>query len=169
MFWLLLALLTGYALRLPLTLRADIHHQGQTQARIQLRAAGLHKTWQITGLPGAAAQLQTSRSRRMLALFRRADTARRYLLSRTRLERLDALVLLRTADAARTALLIGMLRPLAQLPCNKFRICVQPDFFRPSSTVQIRCIIRWKLGTLLLTSMMLLAAYIRQRITESEA
>lgn len=169
MFWLLLALLTGYALCLPLTLRADIHHHGKTQARIQLRVAGLHKTWQITGLPGAAAQLRTSRTRRLLALFRQADKARHYLLSHTKLERLDAHILLRTEDAARTALLTGAVRPLTQLPGSKIRICVQPDFFRPHSTLQLRCIIRWKLGTLLLTSMMLLAAYIRQRITESEA
>ena len=169
MFWLLLALLTGSACCLPLTLRADIHHHGQTQAHIQLRLAWLHKTWRITGLPGAAAQLQTNRSRRMLALFRRADKARRFLLAHTALERLDALILLRTADAARTALLTGIIRPFVQLSGKRRRICVQPDFFRPHSTLQLRCIIRWKLGTLLLTSMMLLAAYIRQRITESEA
>ena len=169
MFWLLIALLTGYALCLPVTLRAHICHREQTQARLQLRLAMLHKTWQFSGLPGAAQQLRSSRSRMLLSVLRRADKARRYLLSHTQLDKLDALLLLRTGDAARTALLTGMLRPFAQLPPRKVRICVQPDFFRPHSTLEIRCIIRWKLGTLLLTSMMLLGAIIRQRMTESEA
>ena len=105
----------------------------------------------------------------MFTIFRSADKVRHFLRTHTHLQKLDVLLLLHTNDAAHTALLTGIIRPLVQLPRRNTRICIQPDFFRPYSTVQIRCIIRWKLGTLLLTSMMLLVAYIRQRISESEA
>lgn len=169
MFWLLLALLAGYATQLPVTLETDIFHHGQTRTRHRLTIARLHKTWPITVFPAAATQFRSGRSQMLFSHFRRADKARRYLRTHARLAKLDILLLLHTGDAAHTALLTGVLRPLVQLPRRNVRICVQPDFFHPRSTLQIRCIIRWKLGTLLLTSMMLLAASIRQRMSESEA
>ena len=169
MFYLLIALLAGYALNLPLTVQADIHRHQQMYTRIQVRFAFLHKSWQIHGLSPAADQLSLHQGKRLLSLFKRANHARRYLLSHTQLVKLDAILLLRTDDAAHTALLTGALQPLSQLPRRNVRIHVFPDFFRPHSTLQLRCIIRWKLGTLLLTSILLLAAYIRQRNSESEA
>ena len=169
MFWLLIALFIGYAMHLPVTLKTDIYHHAQTEIRNTLVIAGLHKTWISTGFQGAAGQLRSSRTRMLHTLFRRTERARLFLRRHTALQKLDMIVLLHTTDAARTALLTGMIRPLVQLPRKNIRICIQPDFYRTSSTVQIRCIIRWKLGTLLLTSMMLLGAYIRQRTTESEA
>lgn len=169
MFYLLLALLAGYALNLPLTVQADIHLHQQTFTRIQVHFAFLHKSWQIHGFSPAADQLNLHQGKRLLSLFKRANQARRYLLSHTQLDKLEALLLLRTDDAAHTALLTGVLQPLNQLPRRNVRIRVFPDFFRPRSTLQLRCIIRCKLGTLLLTSIMLLAAYIRQRNSESEA
>lgn len=169
MFWLLLALLAGYALQLPVTLETDAYHHQHTRTRHRLSISGLHKTWTTDGFSGAAAQIKSPRSRMMLTIFRNADKVRHFLRAHTHLDQLDLLILLHTNDAAHTALLTGIIRPLAQLPQQNVRICVQPDFFHPCSTLQIRCIIRWKLGTLLLTSMMLLVAYIRQRISESEA
>ena len=169
MFWLLLALLAGYALQLPVTLETDAYHHQHTRTRHRLSISGLHKTWTTDGLSGTAAQIKSPRSRMMLTIFRNADNMRHFLRAHTHLQKLDVLLLLHTNDAAHTALLTGIIRPLIQLPQQNVRICVQPDFFRPHSTLQIRCIIRWKLGTLLLTSMMLLVAYIRQRVSESEA
>ena len=169
MFWLLLALLAGYALQLPVTLETDAYHHQHTRTRHRLSISGLHKTWTTDGLSGTAAHIKSPRSRMMLTIFRNADNMRHFLRAHTHLQKLDVLLLLHTNDAAHTALLTGIIRPLIQLPQQNVRICVQPDFFRPHSTLQIRCIIRWKLGTLLLTSMMLLGAYIRQRISESEA
>ena len=169
MFWLLLVLLAGYALQLPVTLETDAYHHQHTRTRHRLSISGLHKTWTTDGLSGTAAQIKSPRSQMMLTIFRNADNMRHFLRAHTHLQKLDVLLLLHTNDAAHTALLTGIIRPLIQLPQQNVRICVQPDFFRPHSTLQIRCIIRWKLGTLLLTSMMLLGAYIRQRISESEA
>ena len=169
MFWLLLALLAGYALQLPVTLETDAYHHQHTRTRHRLSISGLHKTWTTDGFSGAVAQIKSPRSRMMFTIFRSADKVRHFLRTHTHLQKLDVLLLLHTNDAAHTALLTGIIRPLVQLPRRNTRICIQPDFFRPYSTVQIRCIIRWKLGTLLLTSMMLLAAYIRQRVSESEA
>lgn len=167
MYWLLAILLLTYACFLPMTLQADVHHHGQTQARIIIKYTLLTKEWRISGLPGATAQFHQSRSRLLLNALRRADRARGFLLHHTHLDRLDALILLHTGDAARSALLSGGLQgALTCIPATRrkaVRIRVLPEFFRAHSTLQARCIIRIRLGTLILTVMMLLAAYIRQR------
>ena len=169
MFWLLIALLTGYALYLPVTVQVDIHHERQTSLKVKMNLASVHKTWSVSDLSGTAKQSDLRRKSQMLSLLHRADRARRFLLAHAELLKLDALILLHMDDAAQTALLTGVLRPLAQLPRKKVRICVQPDFYHPCSSAQIRCMFLWRLGTLLLTSVMLLAAYLRQRRSESEA
>lgn len=191
MFWLLLALLMVYTFFLEVTLQADLRHFDATQARVQLRIGGMHKTWLLhlvrteqghrlilSGDQGVhpldAGQIRQSRGSLLLDALRRADKARRFLLNHTHLDKLDGFVLLRTEDAARSALLAGTLQNL--LTCipavrrNGVRIRVLPEFFRAHSTVNARCIIRLRLGTIILTAGMLLAAYIReQRLTESEA
>ena len=91
-----------------------------------------------------------------------------------RLEKLDILALLRTQDAARSAILAGTVQnTLTCLPLlrrESIRIRVLPEFFRAHSTLAVRCIIRLRVGTIILTAMMLLIAYFReQRLTESEA
>ena len=171
MLWLLAALMTGYAMLLPVELAVYIRHHGQTQTRLILRIAWLHRTWTFSGFPGTDASARQSSGQRYLSALRSSDRAKAFLKRHTHIARLDALVLLRTGDAARTALLTGILRSItAAVPRRRVRICIQPDFFRDHSTVQIRCIIRWKLGTLLLTAGMLLAETLRrQRLTESEA
>lgn len=167
MFWLLAALLAVYACFLPMTIQADVHHHDQTQARIIAQYTLLAKEWRISGLPGAAAQFRQSRSRLLLDALIRADKARKFLLHHIHLDRLDALILLHTGDAARSSLLSGGLQgALTCIPAAQrkaVRIRVLPEFFRAHSTVQARCIIRIRLGTLILTAMMLLAAYFRQR------
>jgi len=174
MLMLLTALLLGYACFLPITLQADVHHHASTQTRIIIHVAGLTKTWHFSGLTGAATQLRQSRTRLLLEMFRRADKARAFLLRRLHLEQLDALLLLCTGNAARSALLTGAIQgTLAFIPHlrrRNVRIRVLPDFFRERSTVSARCIIRLRVGTIILTAMMLLIAHFRgQRLTESEA
>lgn len=183
MLWLLAALL-GALLMLEMRVQADLHHFDVTQGRIILRIAGLHKTWRLTLLrtkqghrlvlagdhgtrPLDAGQLRQSRGSAWLDALHRADKARTFLLRHTHLDRLDALVLLHTGDASHSALLTGALRgALCCIPAIRrkdVRIRILPEFFRAHSTVDARCIIRLRLGTIILTVMMLLAAYIREQ------
>lgn len=188
MLWLWLLLMMGYALLLEVRIQADLRHGNGTQARLILRIAGIHRTWRLMRAAGdtqvfmaredgmhvlSPGGLPADRGWLLLSVFRRADAARRFLLRHVHLDRLDAQLALRTADAARTALVTGALRGIAaQLPMRwhgKVRIRVLPEFLRASSAVQARCIIRLRLGTILLTAMMLLSAYLRQRhLKESE-
>lgn len=174
MLMLLMALLLGYACFLPVTLQADVHYHASTRARIIVHVAGLTKTWHFSGLTGAATQLRQSRIRLLLEMFRRADKARVFLLHNIHINQLDALILLCTGDAARSALLTatiqGTLGCIPHLRRRNVRIRVLPDFFRERSTVSARCIIRLRVGTIILTATMLLIAHFRgQRLTESEA
>ena len=171
MLWLLAAILAVYAVFLPVELTVHIRHHGQTQTWLTLRFLGLHKSWHFEGIAGVTAPMRRNPDSSLRRAWRNATTTRRYLRKHTKLTKLDALVLLRTGDAARTALLTGMLRSLtAIIPRRHVRICLLPDFFRTNSTLQVRCIIRWKLGTLFLTAWMLLAETLfRRHLTESEA
>ena len=191
MFWLLTALLTLLAAMLEVRVQADLQHSDATRARVRLNIAHLHKTWRLmlvrterghrviladeySARPLDTGELRQSRGSHLLDALIRADKARHFLLRHTCLERLDALALLRTQDAARSALLCGMAQgALACIPAARRKgvhVRVLPEFFRTHSTVNARCIIRVRLGTIVLTATMLLAAYLRQqRLTESEA
>ncbi len=171
MLWLLAALLAVYALFLPVTLTVRIYHHGHLQTRVTLHFLCLHKAWRYDGLAGVTAPMRRNPDSRLRTAWRRASGTRRFLRQHTNFARLDALILLHTGDAARTALYTGVLRSMVALfPRRNRRICIQPDFFRPRSTLQARCIIHWKLGTLLLTAWMLLTETLIQRhLTESEA
>lgn len=184
MLWLFMTLLAGYALFLEMNLQADLHHFDRTQGRFILRIAGIRKIWQVmlvrtaqghrlvladedSTRPLDAGQLRRSRGSMLLDALRRADKARKFLLKHTHLDRLDALLLLHAEDAARSALLSGTVRSVLYcIPAVRrkaVRIRVLPEFFRAHSTVNARCIIRIRLGTIILTAMMLLIAYIREQ------
>lgn len=191
MLFLLIALLTSYALFLEVRIQADFQHGDGTQARFIVSIAGIRKTWRMLltrtsrgrqmmlaqedGVrPLSSAELRTDRGRLLWGLFRRADRARHFLLHHVCLEQLHVLAQLRTGDAAGSALLSGTLQSIAAcIPALRRRnvsIRVLPEFFRAHATVKARCIIRLRLGTIILTAMMLLIAYLRQqRLTESEA
>lgn len=191
MLLLLFALLAVYIVLLEIRIQADIQHEDGTQARVILRLAGIHKTWRLMltrtsqgrqvmlakndgAHPLSGKGFREGRGRFLLSVFRRADQTRHFLLHHIHLDRLDALALLRTEDAARSALLSGTLQSIAAcLPASRrrsMRIRVLPEFFRAHSTVKARCIIHLRVGTIILTAMMLLIAALRtQRLTESEA
>ncbi len=191
MLVLLLVLLAGYALMTELQLQFDLQHFDKTRAKVVLQAAGLHREWrfELVRTPRGhrllrqdkkgvhqvgLTQFEESRGASVLDAIARADKARRFLLRHLHLIRLDALVLLRTDDAGGSAILSGVAQGvLACLPAARrenVRLQVWPEFFRPHTTVQGRCILRIHLGTLLLTGVMLLAAHLRQqRAAESEA
>ncbi len=160
----LAALLLLEAMLLPDTFRADVRRHGSTWFRVTARYAFFTRTWQ-SGAP-APTQARRQHGRRLLFALRQAEAAQRFLLRHVQLDRLDACILLRTEDAARTSLLAGALQGLAYLPAvqrRHVRIRVLPDFFRPHSTLQTRCIIHVRMGTILLTMLMLLAFRLRQK------
>ncbi len=164
MAFFLAALLLLEALLLPITIHADVRRHGSTWFRVTARYAFFTRTWQ-SGDP-APTRTRRQQGHHLLNSLRHADTARRCLLRHVQLDKLDACLLLRTADAARTSLLSGVLMGLARIPTirqQQVRIRVWPDFFRPHSTLQARCIIRVKMGTILLTMLMLLAFRLRQK------
>ena len=184
MFGLLFLLLLLISMLLTFTVQTDFHHFDTTQARICVRIAGIHKTWRLMLLrteqghrlvlagedsarPLNTGQLRTSRGGILLGSLRRADKARKFLLRHARLDRLDAFILLRMEDAAHSALLSGSVRSvLSCIPAVRRKgvhIRVLPEFFRAHSTVNVRCIIRIRLGTIILTAMMLLIAHIREQ------
>ena len=165
MLYILSAALCTALCLLPVTVKAGLHCCGSARWTLRVTCAGLHRT-RHSGDGRAASRLRPSRLRLLASSLRRADRARQFLLRHTRLEALDALILLRTGDAALSALVTGSLQSLAALPAvrrRNVRIRVLPEFFRPHSSVQARCIIRLRLGTIILTMLMLLAAAFRQR------
>lgn len=159
MVWLVLAFLLGYALLLPCTVRILVQYHEQIQTRIHLSMAGIHKTWTFTGFPTPASPLRSQYLRVLLHAIRSASGIRRYFVQHTHLKQFQATIFLHTSDAARTAIFTGLIRNLlTAFPAAQTKICLLPDFFHPRTSIQCRCIIQWKLGTLLFTTMMLLAA-----------
>lgn len=161
----LAALLLMEILLLPLRLQADLLHHGSTRYRVVLEYAFIRHTWPTQGQ--APGEKRLHRGSKLFTALRESHEARRFFLRHVHLDKLDALLLLRTGDAAATSLLTGSLRGLVScippLHRRQVRIRVLPDFFRAHSTVQVRCIIRLTLGTLLLTMLRLLAFRLRQK------
>lgn len=159
------ALMLLELLLLPLTLQADVRRQESTEARVILQYAFIRRRWPSPGNANDAARPR--RGSRLFAALREAPDIRRFFLRHVHLDKLDAFLLLNAGDAAGTSLLTGGLRSLLwcipPLHRRNIRIRMLPDFFRPHSTIQIRCIIRLTLGTLLLTMLRLLAFRLRQK------
>lgn len=98
---------------------------------------------------------------RLLGTVLRTDKARRFLFRHTQVVCLQALVCLGLRDAAATAIWTGLLRQLAPLLPRKADVRVQPNFLG-STQVQARCILFFHLGTILITAVMGLAAYLME-------
>lgn len=185
--WLVIALI-GFTLLflLRVQLTADIHRAERTLGRIHLQIAGLRREWLLEllrtpqghrlvvagqdGIPRDVApeKLRGGPADHMLSVLRRADRARQFLLRHIHPERVDALLLLHTENAASTAMLTGAARTAATfLPPRwreRMRIRIQPDFFHEHTTIQARCILTFRLGTIIITTVMLLAALAVQRV-----
>jgi hypothetical protein len=165
MLLLLAVLLLLEILLLPLTLQVDLRHQGSTTIRVILKYTFIRHTW--PSKKQSAGEKRLHRGSKLFTALRKSPEARRFFLKRIHLDRLDALLLLCAGDAAGTSLLTGSIRSLLccipPLHQQNIRIRVLPDFFRPHSTIQARCIIRLTLGTLLLTILRLLAFRLRQK------
>ena len=183
---LLLALILLVLLAAPVQLQADIAHAGQPLARVQLTVAGFTHAWRLKlirtpeghqlitaardGSEHALSQdqLRGGVADRLFGELRSCRMARRYLMRHIRLDALDAALRIHSADAARTALLTGLVRGVALLlppeMRQQVRLRVMPEFFRDRSNLQARCILRFRLGTIFITSGMLLASIAAQRV-----
>lgn len=182
---LLLVLLTLVLLcRLPLTLSASLTHREETRLQLRYAISGHQREWRFALIRTSSGhQLmvayrdgRTHPAKRiapespvghMLSLLRHSERSRQYFLRHIHLERLDGLMLIGTHSAAGTALLTGAARSLAVLipPAwhSRIRLRVVPDFFGEHTSLKARCIIRLHLGTLFVTSAMLLAAHAAQQ------
>lgn len=95
---------------------------------------------------------------RILGTLLRTDRARRFLFRHVDIISVQGLLRLGLQSAAFTAVYAGLLQILAQLLPGKADIRVQPDFLHPTR-LQLRCIVFFHLGTLLITAGMTLWAY----------
>lgn len=96
---------------------------------------------------------------RIIGTLLRTDKARRFLMRHTQITTFQMLLHLGLPSAASTAVCTGLLQLVAQLLPPKADIRIQPDFCRPTRA-QVRCIVFFHLGTLLITAGMLLWAYL---------
>lgn len=183
MRWLLLGVLL--AVITPVRIVTDVWHHAVTDvhARIylwgvrmdlKLRILRENKDWKVLLLtrqgqfkelrakPGLVRQSAVS-----LKTFLRSDKARRFLLRHVDVQALHAWLRLSLSNAARTAMLTGALQVLqGMLPPavrKRVRIRIQPDFMQHETLLQARCIVFFRLGTLLMTVAMVLAAYWMER------
>ncbi len=186
-----LSILTALLCLTRLTLRLDLHHQGRTQGRILLRWGRWRHMWHLalirtehghqvvlagtdgTPRPISPVAMKDTPADLLMQTLTRADKARRFLLRHIRLTCLDGLLCLRLQDAARCALLSGAMQGATAFVPLKWReqvhLRIVPDFFRDSSTLQIRCILSVRLGTLVITACMMIFALIREACTKKEA
>ncbi len=170
MVWLTAAVLAAVCI-VPFSIQIDIAHSGDTKGRMILRCWKLHKSWRWVRKKDES---QDKRKKMLRELLHGDNRAWRYLLGHSRLVRLDVQAWLHTGDAARSALLSGafhgILACIPPLHRKEVRLQILPEFFREHSTVNLRCIIRLKLGTLLLTAVMLGLMMLQARqLKESEA
>lgn len=186
MLWVLLLLSFGALLLLPIRVTVDMHHGARRLLRLHVKAAGLTRQWVLEAVrqagggtrlirhkDGTAHPLPTDDSRAravdsLMRTFRHSKAVRRFLRRHIHPERLDAQVLLHTGSAAATALLTGAVRTAAALLQGRWRevarMRILPDFLHERTTVQARCIFSLRLGTLLITSVLLLAEHAAQAI-----
>lgn len=158
---------------LRVTVQADVNLCASVQCRLRIRCLKITKTWRWNSAAAPRSPQRRQRAFSLLRLLRQSRGTRRFLRRCLHLDMLYMRLLLHTEDAARSALLTGALRsiPLCipALHQRHIRIEVLPDFFQGRSSLQTRCIFHLRLGTIILTAILLMTAYLRRRqLTESE-
>lgn len=97
----------------------------------------------------------------------RGKWARRYLQRHVQVKQLDACIRICLSDAARTALMTGAARSLAQTVMRRgkriARIAVFPDFIAGRSSMEARCILRFRLGHMIPVCIAALASWLMER------
>lgn len=125
---------------------------------INLRIWGIGRSFPVDVTPSGQS-MPHRQFIRLIGTFLRTDKARRFLLHHIHLVRLQALLRIGLSDAARTALLSGFLQQIARMLPARADIRIQPDFLTPSR-LQVRCILFFHLGTILIAAAMVLMAYL---------
>lgn len=182
-----MALMLLGAMLLDVCAEGELHHAADTQARLCVRVGPLHRRWtyrltrtadghRLTVADAYGTRTVHPGGRHapghgLTAVLRRAGGARRFFVRHLHVDALEGLLLLRLDNAAHAALLCAAVAGgLCCIPPGCRRgLRVLPEFFRPHSTVHVRCIIRVKMGILILTAGRLLLTRIgMHRPTESE-
>lgn len=169
MIWMAMMLLMMIGCLTPMTVQVDVRHDSGTRGRIRAQWLMLHKTWKWDGQEPKS---QPHKQRKWLWLGDKQPLV--HLLRHCHVDALYALILLRAGDAAKAALLSGALQGIvACVPAlhrDAVHIRVLPEFFQDHSTIRLRCIIRVKVGILILTAGMLaLRLPTARQLKESEA
>lgn len=171
---------------LPLRLSLRVQHTTQTHGSLGVQAGPVKLSFpfrvartergghQLTFLPRRpkekprpASADQMKKGMTALGTFLRADNTRKFLLKYTHLCDLTVYLHLSTSDAAKTAMLTGLIRSLrGVVPASarkRVHIAAQPDFLSGRTTGYLRCIVSLRLGILLITGGMVLAAWLMER------
>ena len=182
LFLLASAMLILALLLLPVRITLDFHHSQRTLLRLHAAYLPLEKEWRMELLhtPGgrqliiagkgepphqaAIADMSGGPLDRVVQRLKGDPRARRFLLRHIHVDRLDAQLLLHLQSAANTALITGAVRSVASLLPQKWReharLSIRPDFLRDKTTLNARCILHIRPGTLFLTAGLLLASAI---------
>ena len=167
----------------PLRLTLCLSHAGETRLLVRVQVWGIPLTWRIRSKrlrsgrvttlfrknhPPMEAPPDTGRRVRVVAgAYLRSNRARAYFRGHVRLLSLEALVCIALSDAAKTALTSGLLGALSRLLSlgmqGRVRVQVIPAFFHQQTTVQARCILFLRLGTILFTAALAGAAYLLEK------
>lgn len=187
MIWLLAALVLTGVMCLDVRVEGALHHAADTQARVCVCVGHIHRRWtyRLTRTAdghrltvadaGGTKEIRPGGThppgQGRMAVLRCAWGAMRFLLRHVHVDALEGLLFLRMDNAAHAALLCAAVNGgLCCIPPGRRRgLRVLPEFFRPHSTVHVQCIIRVKLGILILTAGRVLLTWVGlHRPTESE-
>lgn len=182
---LLAALAIFLLLITPVTLRVDLRHEEATNALLAVRFWGLgpdlryrlkmtdegHRVFRVDrkGAERPLRATNTSSATPTLTILRavmRGAHARQRFLRGVTLLRLDVALNVSLGDAARTALTAGAIQSLWRaLPCHwrrRARLQVRPDFLNGRGSVQARCMVFFRLGTMIFAAALLLLSVLAQ-------
>ena len=110
-----------------------------------------------------APPITPGRAKVWLGTLLRTDKARKWLFNGIHLIHCEAKIRLALSDAAQTALLSGALTTLGGWLPGKVQLHVIPDFWSGHSAFALRAPVATRLGTLVITAALVLAAWIGER------
>lgn len=114
--------------------------------------------------PGA---FRNSRATGILHALKQCDHARQLLMRSMKLHELRGYLCIAGADAARTSLLVQLIRAGCRFLYiqgeQTIRLQILPDYFRQRSTFRLRCIVSWRLGIIVIASILISAALTLQQ------
>lgn len=154
----MLVLIVVLLLVLPITLTAEL--AGST-LRLRLSVCGLGLSFTPT-LRRPTGEKQSFAPERLLLRLLRTARTRRLLRRYIHLRRLDVLIRLGLHDAAKTALLTGLVSQLAPLLPAPADVRITPDFSL-RTRLGARCILSFRLGTIAIAAAPAFFSWIREK------